>query len=377
MGASNTPLPDLIELSSLNANATFTVTPGGGGDIEGVVDNATYTDSESGNTSSYIGELNETNDSDSGTLIIDGVVYNIQLYTPLSDNSDPVTVTYNGGASSTDLYGDSFVSEVAFIVASPMGGGSDRYFAVFDDSVGDLPDITSIQIRNLDWDPAGNDVKIDVSGDNNVAPVCFCEGTLIRTPLGQTRVDQLSPGDLVQTVDHGPLPIRWIGQRRMVFTAANAQHKPIQIKAGALAPNCPDRDLALSPQHPILLDGPAVATCYGTTEVLAVAKGLTDMARVRQMHGKAEARYFTLMLDHHALLLANGARVESFYPGQCAMALLSATQREEIARCFPNLSPDAEQSYGPHARRVLTVRESRELVATLDQQSPPMRTAAE
>ena len=375
MGASNTPLPDLIELSSLNANATFTVTPGGGGDIEGLVDNATYSDSQSGNTSSHIGELNETYDSDSGSLEIDGVTYNIQLITPLSDLSDPVTVTYDGGASSTDLYGDDYITEVAFIIASPLGGGSDRYFAVFDDSIGDLPDITSIQIRDLDWNPSGDDVKIEVSGDNNVAPVCFLQGTMIRTPLGETRVEHLKPGDLIATVDHGPLPLRWIGARDMVFTEENAHHKPILIKAGSLG-STPTSDLAVSPQHRILLDGPEVVFAHGAAEILAVAKGLTEMRHIRQMQGKSHARYYALMLEQHALIWANGTRAESFYPGQTAMTLLPPKHRSAITKLFPKLTEDAHKSYGPYARPVLNCRDTRNLVRRLSQQEP-IRPAAE
>lgn len=369
MGASNTPLPDLIELSSLNSNATFTVTPGGGGDIEGVVDNATYSDSDSANSNSHISELNDSYASDSGTLIIDGKAYITQLVSP-ADDTQAVTVTYNGGASSVDLTGDCYMSEVAFIIASPLGGGSDRYFTVFDDSIGDLPDITSIQIRDLDWNPFGHDIIMDVSGDNNVAPVCFLQGTMIRTPLGETRVENLKPGDLVATVDHGPLPIRWIGRREMVFTAENAHHRPIQIKAGSLGPGYPTTDLAVSPQHRILLDGPEVLFAHGAAEILAVAKGLTEMRHIRQMKGKSEARYYALMLDQHALIWANGARAESFYPGQTALKLLSPQHRNAIERLFPKLTEDAQKSYGPYARPVLNCQDTRNLVRVLSQQIP-------
>jgi len=81
MGASNTPLHDLIELSSINANATMTVTPGGGGDILGVVDTATYTDDDSDNSATQLAELNED-----GSLTIDGVAYNIMLAVPDSSS---------------------------------------------------------------------------------------------------------------------------------------------------------------------------------------------------------------------------------------------------------------------------------------------------
>ena len=46
------------------------------------------------------------------------------------------------------------------------------------------------------------------------ALVCFASGTLIKTPNGQTLIEQLAPGDMVLTMDHGPQPIRWIGSSK-------------------------------------------------------------------------------------------------------------------------------------------------------------------
>lgn len=44
--------------------------------------------------------------------------------------------------------------------------------------------------------------------------VCFTRGTMIACPEGLRAVEDLKPGDLVITRDHGPQPIRWIGGRR-------------------------------------------------------------------------------------------------------------------------------------------------------------------
>ena len=41
MGANNTPIPDLIEISGVTETTTYSVDGSGGGTIFGVVDNAT------------------------------------------------------------------------------------------------------------------------------------------------------------------------------------------------------------------------------------------------------------------------------------------------------------------------------------------------
>ena len=53
----------------------------------------------------------------------------------------------------------------------------------------------------------GNNVGI---GDDFV--YCFAEGSRLRTPGGEIRVERLSVGDMVDTLDHGPQAIRWIGR---------------------------------------------------------------------------------------------------------------------------------------------------------------------
>lgn len=355
MAAHNTPIPDLIELSSINANATFTNTPGGGGDILGIVDNGTYTDGDGSNSSSQLAELNQ-----GGILTIDGVDYSIMIAVP-DRSSDDVTITYDDGGSSVDLGGGGFSSDVVFITASPLGGGANRFFAAIDDDVGDLPNITSIQTRDLDFDPSGNDVRIDLDQDQNVAPVCFTPGVLIETSLGPVAIEALQVGDQVLTLDGGPQPVRWIGNRTMTFGPEAAQHRPVQIKKGALGQGLPRRDMAVSPQHRMLIEGPVVRRLFGASQVLVRAKGMTGLRGVRVMEGKRQATYITFMLDRHHVIAAEGAPTESFHPGPTALQLLRKAQREEVESLFPQLRGDPETGYGPTARRVLTQRESKRL----------------
>src|SRR5215475_15492174 len=42
---------------------------------------------------------------------------------------------------------------------------------------------------------------------------CFLRGTCIRTPNGETPVEDLQIGALVETLN-GPLPVKWIGRQR-------------------------------------------------------------------------------------------------------------------------------------------------------------------
>lgn len=228
MGTTNTPLYDLVELSGISANTTYTTAAGGGGAIIGIVDNATYTDTSGLNSATEIIEINDTTDANHGILKIDGVTYNIDIYTPASTNyADRVTITFNGGASTIDLYGDDGQSQIAWIIATPQGGGPTRYFTAIQDDVGNLPDITAIQVRGLDTDPAGDDVKINLD-QNNVVTACFASGTRIAVPGGWTAVEALRAGDHVLTMDAGAVD----GLSQAHAAGAGAQSAPA---AGACA----------------------------------------------------------------------------------------------------------------------------------------------
>ncbi|MEM1162024.1 MAG: Hint domain-containing protein [Pseudomonadota bacterium] len=187
--------------------------------------------------------------------------------------------------------------------------------------------------------------------------VCFAPGTLILTPDGTAAVEDLCTGDLIETLDRGPARIVWTGARTLDFDREAHAQKPIEIKAGALGPALPARDLVLSPQHRVLLAGPEVRKNYGEAEVLGMAKGLAHLPRMRRMNGCRSVTYHSILTERHSIILANGLAVESFYPGRYAQSLLGWFDRLRLMAMFPGISHAPEAVYGPHARPVLKRRQ--------------------
>ncbi len=134
-------------------------------------------------------------------------------------------------------------------------------------------------------------------------PVCFLEGTRIATPDGLRAVESLSIGDLVTTADGTTRPVRWIGRQTIVAVFADPLHAyPIRVAQGALGEGLPVRDLFVSPDHALLVDGllvQASALVNGTTIVRAPAPA-------------ARFTYFHVELADHALILAEGVPAETF-----------------------------------------------------------------
>jgi hypothetical protein len=85
--------------------------------------------------------------------------------------------------------------------------------------------------------------------------ICYAEGTDILTPTGYKKVESLQPGDHVMTLDNGPQEILWTRTNEQPLESADVDAKPVLIKAGALGPGRPARDLIVSPQHRILVGG--------------------------------------------------------------------------------------------------------------------------
>lgn len=175
---------------------------------------------------------------------------------------------------------------------------------------------------------------------------CFVAGTMIDTPEGPRPVHLLEPGDLVNTRDHGPQPLRWIGRR---VVAAKGDFAPVRIRGGALG----DHDTVMvSPQHRVLVQNVLAHLMFDEPEVLASAKHLVNGASIRVVEG-GQVEYVHLLFDRHEIITANGLMSESFLPGAQMGDIFAADTLAEIVRLFPELDATTGTGYGPPARRVL------------------------
>ena len=132
---------------------------------------------------------------------------------------------------------------------------------------------------------------------------CYCSGTLILNVRGETPVQDLQIGDTVVVGSGERRPIRWIGRRSYVgrFLAANPSVQPIRFCPGSLGEDLPRRDLLVSPEHAMFLDG-----------LLVPARCLVNGSTIVQERALPRVDYFHIELDSHDVLLAEGAPSESF-----------------------------------------------------------------
>ena len=189
--------------------------------------------------------------------------------------------------------------------------------------------------------------------------ICFTKGTKILTPDGPRLVEDLAEGDRLQTKDDGGQEVLWIGQRRMTGARLHAMPhlRPVRIMTGALCEGEPDEDLLVSPDHRLLVKGPAADALFNTSEVLVAAKDLVNDHNVLIEHNLREVTYFHMMLERHQVVWANGVETESFHPANTSLEAIESGQRERLFDVIPELAQDT-QTYGDYARRNLSPSEA-------------------
>ncbi|MFN4131144.1 MAG: Hint domain-containing protein, partial [Paracoccaceae bacterium] len=186
--------------------------------------------------------------------------------------------------------------------------------------------------------------------------LCFVAGTRIHTGTGLVPVEDLMPGDLVLTADHGFRPLRWSARRRVGGRGTAA---PVLIAAGALGNS---RDLWLSQQHRIMLSDWRAETLFGMAEVLVAAVHLVNGDTIR-LNPCDQVDYIHLLFDRHELIFSEGILTESFHPGPYSLSLLPHPTRDEVLALFPELAQHPA-SFGPTARPSLRAWEAHALRAT-------------
>ena len=135
--------------------------------------------------------------------------------------------------------------------------------------------------------------------------ICFGQGTHIATPAGETRVEDLSIGDAILAADGRTVAVKWVGRQTISPRFGMAERLlPVRVQAGALGAGIPSRDLTLTADHALLIDGFLVnagALVNGTTVHHVPLDEIGD--RFTVFHVETEA---------HDIILAEGAAAETY-----------------------------------------------------------------
>ena len=138
--------------------------------------------------------------------------------------------------------------------------------------------------------------------ENATLSVCFAAGTMIGTPAGDAAVEALGLGDLVLTADGRAVPVTWLG--RQTLAPRFSRLRLIRVAAHALGAGLPVRDLTLTADHALLIDGYLInagALVNGTSIAFVPLSELGDSYTV-----------YHVETERHDVILAEGTPAETY-----------------------------------------------------------------
>jgi collagen type I alpha len=177
--------------------------------------------------------------------------------------------------------------------------------------------------------------QVTSNAGNTYIVDCFAACTNIATPGGLVRVEDLAIGDLVNTHFAGAVAIEWIGHRHLDCTRHPDPRKvwPVRMAAGTLGPARPIRDLTLSPNHAVYVNG----------ELIPIGRLINGTSIVQIPVD--EVTYYHVELAEHDLLLAEGVLAESYLDVGDRSNFGNAGDEVRLFPDFANCPPDVAATW--------------------------------
>jgi hypothetical protein len=170
----------------------------------------------------------------------------------------------------------------------------------------------------------------------------FARGSLIPTPQGLVAIEDLLPGDLIETSDGEALPIRWIGSMQLdpqgIRAPNAAAEKLYRLTSEDYGYACPSPDLMLGSGARYLHRADALKSYLGTSFALAPVSTLADDHSVVEVTPVSSVRSYHICLQHHKLIRIHGLEFETFHPGTTASGQLIGDLRGQFMDLFPHLT---------------------------------------
>ncbi len=186
----------------------------------------------------------------------------------------------------------------------------------------------------------------------------FARGTLIPTVRGPVAIEDLLPGDYIETTE-GSEPIMWIGSTTYVpghEDDATTLTGLTRITADAFGLGRPGVDLLVGPAARMPVRHEKLSALLGQDTVLAPVWEYADGDRFLPVTPGGAVQLFHLMLSRHGLIRIGGVEMETYHPGNAAGANLGHNMRSlfmSMFDCVENLDDFGHLSITRTRREVI------------------------
>ncbi|MEP5728314.1 MAG: Hint domain-containing protein [Sulfitobacter sp.] len=175
----------------------------------------------------------------------------------------------------------------------------------------------------------------------------FARGTLIATPQGDMAVEDLQPGDMVNTSTGEAAKLIWIGASSFVPADAGRRTPLLRIMADTFGQGRPNSFLTVGPAARILHTPHHLRSEAGEKRMLTPVREFIDGVNVIEVVPPTPVRLFHICLDRHAAIWAGGVEMETFHPGSAGTRSVSHGLRDRFLGMFPQISHITD--FGPLA----------------------------
>ena len=252
----------------------------------------------------------------SGTLTQVGNNWTLDLGTVDPDNpagSDSTFIELENAATgysdslsgTVSISGDTLLGQQTGEANETISGGQSNAFGFFDGGYDANPGVhtEALVFHPTDSNASGYSESLpDVTLTVTSEVACFLAGSRIAVVRGDIAVEVLAIGDAVLRADGTSHPITWLGHRHIDCSRHPYPRDiwPVRIAPGAFGPAQPSRDLFLSPDHAVYVEGVLIPIKY-------LINGTTIVQEPRD-----QVTYWHVELEQHGVILAEGLACESY-----------------------------------------------------------------
>jgi hypothetical protein len=175
----------------------------------------------------------------------------------------------------------------------------------------------------------------------------FARGTVLQMPDGEVAIEDIQPGDYLNTSSGQPAKVMWIGSSAFVPADAGRRTPLVRIMSDTFGLGSPTGFLTLGPGARLLRTPSHMRCGNNPVEYLTPAHEFLDGTNVNEIVPPTPVRLFHIVLDRHAAIKAGGMECETFHPGGTALRTMSHSMRDLFLSMFPHIGHITD--FGPLA----------------------------
>lgn len=250
--------------------------------------------------------------AETGNVTIYGTVTNSYLYTAQS-------YIRSGGVSSNNVY----LSKGQSVNCNFTGTGVYTTSTIVRSGATSRSIVTVVSGGT--FDTASNYWGTSSITMNSGSYTCFLAGTMIETINGLVAIEDIQIGDQIITYQNGQKqiqPVIWTGYNTahvMPFISDNLAGYPVRIVKNAIAEGIPSKDLLLTSEHCILLDGQFIPV-----------RMLVNGTSISYDHSIKEYTFYHIETEEHSIISADNLLTESYLDTGNRSSFISTNNLIEI-----------------------------------------------